>query len=50
MSPLGFKARVGSALFELGGGVHVTCFLKLDVKVNVFTFLETQSLKDIEKM
>ena len=23
-SPLGFKARVGSVLFELGGGVRVT--------------------------
>ena len=22
-SPLGFKARVGSALFELSGGIHV---------------------------
>ena len=27
-SPLGFKARVGSALFALGRGVHVTCFLR----------------------
>ena len=28
MSPLGFKARVGSALFTLGGGVHVTHSLR----------------------
>ena len=27
-SPLGFKARVGSALFELSGGVHVTHSLR----------------------
>ena len=27
-SPLGFKARVGSALFALGGGVHVTHSLR----------------------
>ena len=28
MSSLGFKARVGSALFTLDGGVHVTCSLR----------------------
>ena len=28
MSPLGFKARVGSALFKLCGGVHDIHFLK----------------------
>ena len=27
-SPLGFKARVGSALFELCGGVHDICSLR----------------------
>ena len=29
-SPLGFKARVGSALFELSGGVHVTLYIPWD--------------------
>ena len=29
-SPLGFKARVGSALFELSGGVHVTLHVPWD--------------------
>ena len=28
MSPLGFKARVGSALFELCGGVRDICSLR----------------------
>ena len=28
MSPLDFKARVGSALFELCGGVHDICSLR----------------------
>ena len=27
-SSLGFKARVGSALFELSGCIHVTCSLR----------------------
>ena len=28
MSPLGFKARVGSALFALGRGIHLACALR----------------------
>ena len=30
MSPLGFKARVGSALFELSRGIHVTLHIPWD--------------------